>query len=418
MSSRYDSLSLSLNEGRYDDVIKVVSDSLLADPDAVEAHKYLGIAYFQKKNFLLADSLLTSYNKKVPADDQAMYYLALSSDSLNDEVHAIEWYRKYSMTTTLRAQAGAAMLRSNELQRRRMQRDARHSVFFESSLSASTIDTTTVAVLSFENNGSNHDLDPLGRGLAEMVTTDLTKVHALKVVERLRLQTMLEELKLSGSNLAAPESGPRVGKLVGAHRVVKGSYAGTDDGMVHIDAAVTKTSDAIVEAFDSILGPKENIFRAEKDLVLHLLRSMGIQLSTDEREAILTIPTENYFAFLRYAQGLEFEDRGQFAEAASSFKQALELDPKFVDAHDELDYISHLTGGDDPSGAVPFGGGTTIIPRSPLDDDAITMIKERAVTTSGHTGGYLPTLPNPVKPTPVLLPQLLPLPPAPPVRTK
>ncbi len=449
-SSRFDSLSLSLNEGLYDDVIRQIPDSVLSDPSAIETVKIAGIAHAQKQHYSLADSLLTVYTKKIPDDDQAMYYLAVCADSLNDDLKAIACYRKYAESTSYRMRGSTAMVRSRELLLRRMRRDARHAIVYESSIAVSSIDTNTVAVLSFENNGSARDMDPLCRGLAEMVATDLSKVRALRVIERLRLQTVLEELSLGETALASPVSAPRIGKLVGAHRVVKGSFVATSDGMLHLDAAVTKTVDAVVEAFDSNLGPTENLFRAEKDVVLHLLRTLGIPLSAEEREAILVIPTENYFAFLRYAEGLEFEDRGAFAQAAASFRQALELDPNFSDARDQLDYtdsfdptggsngrppqlpgtggggtsvpgnlpqVPGTSGGTSTAGSLPQVPGTgdgTIVPRSPIDSDAITTIIERAATTLTHTGGYAPTFPNPGKTNPVLIRQPLPAPPVPP----
>jgi len=418
--SRLDSLSQSLNEGLYDDVIDRISDSLQTAGRSVAEKKLLGIAHVQKKNFPLADTLLTQYLHLMPDDDQAMYYRAVCSDSLGNELQAIEWYRRYAASTSLREQGAAAMARSGELVRRRMRRDVHTSLFYESSITAASLDTTAVAVLSFENNGSDRALDPLCRGLAEMVTTDLSKVRALKVVERLRLQTMLEELQFGETDLAAPESAPRVGRLVGAHRIVKGSFASTDDGMLHIDASVTATVDATVEAFDSILGPKENLFRAEKDLVLRLLRSLSIPVSPEEREAILTIPTENFFAFLRYAEGLEYEDRGLFAEAALSFRQAVDLDPHFVDAQDQLEYTEALTPGGGAAGAgaklPPVTGG--IVPQSTTESDAITTIIERGATTLTHTGGYTPGLPdpgqtNPGKTDPVHVLQPLQRPPTP-----
>ncbi len=395
--SRPDSLSQLLDEGRYDEMIGRIADSSHTATGSIDEIKLLGIAYVQKKKFPLADSLLTQYLNLVPDDDQAMYYRAVCSDSLDDELQAIEWYRRYAASTSLRDLAAVATARSGELVRRRMRKDVHTSLFYESSITGASLDRTAVAVLSFENNGSDRTLDPLCRGLAEMVTTDLSKVRALKVVERLRLQTMLEELQFGETDLAAPETVPRIGRLVGAHRIVKGSFASTADGMLHIDASVTTTTDANIEAFDSILGPKENIFRAEKDLVLRLLGSLSIPLSPEEREAILTIPTENFFAFLRYAEGLEYADRGLFAEAALSFKAAVDLDPHFTDARDQLDYTEALTPGSGAAGAgaqLPTVTGG-IVPQTTTESDAISTIIERGATTLTHTGGYTPGLPNP-----------------------
>src|SRR5688572_16677519 len=57
----------------------------------------------------------------------------------------------------------------------------------------------TVAILYFDYGGKNEELGALRKGLAQMMITDLADVQAVTVVERARLNEILDELKLGRS---------------------------------------------------------------------------------------------------------------------------------------------------------------------------------------------------------------------------
>ena len=58
-----------------------------------------------------------------------------------------------------------------------------------------------IAVSYFANNSGDPSFDALGRGLAEMLITDLTLVEDIQVVERSRLNEVLGELELQKLSL-------------------------------------------------------------------------------------------------------------------------------------------------------------------------------------------------------------------------
>ncbi len=80
----------------------------------------------------------------------------------------------------------------------------------------------TLAVLYFKNQTQQKELDPLQKGIALMLITDLSKIKNLQVVERVQLQALAEELGLGTSGLVEASTAPRVGKLLRARWLLGG----------------------------------------------------------------------------------------------------------------------------------------------------------------------------------------------------
>jgi TolB-like protein len=87
---------------------------------------------------------------------------------------------------------------------------------------------TTIGVLYFDYAGKNAELAPLSKGLAQMLISDLAAVDTVLVVERERLQAVLDEQKLGESwkksGKLDSRTAARIGKLLGARYLVLGTY--------------------------------------------------------------------------------------------------------------------------------------------------------------------------------------------------
>ncbi len=85
----------------------------------------------------------------------------------------------------------------------------------------------TIAVADFAGQDKE-----LGRFLADTLLTDLAQSKKLHLVERSEIRQALTELKLQASGLAEPGKIKQVGKLVGADRLIVGSYFVRDNQFV------------------------------------------------------------------------------------------------------------------------------------------------------------------------------------------
>jgi TolB-like protein len=182
--------------------------------------------------------------------------------------------------------------------------------------------------MPFRFTGSDTSLKPIERGFAELVTTDLSRVSRLTVVERERLQALLDEIALQQTQGVAEGTGARAGKILRAGRMVGGS--------IEQQGSTLQTSAIVTDMATSAVGTPardsrslDELFTMEKNIVFGLLGNMGITPTTAERNAIEQRPTRSLAAFLAYSRGLELSDQGRYDDASRAFENALRLDPGF-----------------------------------------------------------------------------------------
>jgi len=197
----------------------------------------------------------------------------------------------------------------------------------ESTLTASAPEPSTVAVLPLTIAGDS-SLQPLSRGLAELMVSDLAMVRSLRLLERVQIGALLDEMKLGQSGRADPSTAARVGRLLRAERMVQGVAAITQNGPVRMSATVVR-GDGNVRSGAQANGTFKQLLDLEKQLVFGLATELGIQLTEAERQRILRQGPKNLAAFLAYSNGLEALDRSDYRTAAGAFSAAQRADPTF-----------------------------------------------------------------------------------------
>jgi len=203
----------------------------------------------------------------------------------------------------------------------------------ESTLTSQAPEPSTLAILPVTIAGDS-SLQPLSRGLAEMMTSDLAMVRSLRLLERVQIGTLLDELKLAQSARTDPATAARVGRLLRAERMVQGVAAITENGPVRMAAAVV-SGDGTVRSGAQANGTFKQLLELEKQLVFGLATQLGIQLTDAERQRILRQGPKNLAAFLAYSEGLEALHRGDYRAAAAAFGAAARADPSFQAAQQQ-----------------------------------------------------------------------------------
>lgn len=200
------------------------------------------------------------------------------------------------------------------------------------SAQASGAQTPTVAILYFTNGAliDNAAYAPLSKGMAEMLITELAQNSGVRVVERDRLQSLIEEQNLQNSDRVDKETAVRMGKTLGARHMLMGTFVIDPKKNMRIDVRAVNTETSAIEYTESVTGNADNLLQ----LVIQLGAKVNAGLKLPAlKTASISVPASkspNQFkAIMAMSQALEAEDRKNTTEAVSLYKQAIALNPDF-----------------------------------------------------------------------------------------
>jgi tetratricopeptide (TPR) repeat protein len=177
---------------------------------------------FREERFDAAKAILTTLRSESPGEPLVLYYLgliALQQQRNDDALRDLQQYVKEDPEGAKERDIAKLLtvLTSSELQR-----EVQRAVSQEKDLSAQPPEPGSIAIQTFANQ-SAPEAAVLAKGFAAMVISDLSKVPGLKVLEREKVQKISDELRLNASDLVAPDSAVRLGRLMRAERVVVGN---------------------------------------------------------------------------------------------------------------------------------------------------------------------------------------------------
>ncbi|WLE99116.1 MAG: CsgG/HfaB family protein [Candidatus Electrothrix communis] len=200
-----------------------------------------------------------------------------------------------------------------------------------------TINTpNSLAVMYFNNRSGRARLTPLQKGLAVMLMTDLSKVEQIQVVERTKLQALLDEMELGASGLMDAETAPEVGLLLRANYVTGGDILQGTTKELEISSSVF---DVPLDKFtpqEPAAGTVDELFKLEKKVLFNIIDHMHIALSPQKKAELERPLSTNTAALLALFAGIDYSDRGLYLRAANMYEQALIEDPGLKMAQNAL----------------------------------------------------------------------------------
>ena len=199
----------------------------------------------------------------------------------------------------------------------------------------------SVAVLYFSNQTGDALFDPLQKGLALMLITDLSKVEGISVVERVRLQALIEELKLSISGLASPETSPRLGRLLQAYWIVGGDLEG-ETSALKLDARVLEVLRGIILGRPVSQGRLAEVFKMEKEILFEIIKLLKVKLKPVEIEELKRPMSTNIAALMFLFRGIDASDQKDYEAAASFYEKAIKEDEHLDIARDALNELKKM----------------------------------------------------------------------------
>ena len=192
-----------------------------------------------------------------------------------------------------------------------------------------------VLVLYFDNETNNRDFDVLQKGLADMMVTDLIASGAADVVEREKLQALVDELNLQRTKYFDSATAQKLGKLVGATHAVVGAIQEAKDRL-RLSVRVIEQDTAKVLVAQEVFGPKDELFELQQRLVTLMLAALDVKLGRKTQ----VHSAGNVDALLSYSKAVDLADHGELTLAATRMAEVLQRSPGSELARDQKDALA------------------------------------------------------------------------------
>ncbi len=215
----------------------------------------------------------------------------------------------------------------------------------------------SLAVMYFQNNTGDADLDWLRTGLAEMLVTDLSQSTSLEVLPTDRLYQILASLKRQNDPVISFETVQAIARQAGVQHVLVGNYLKAGDTIrINVtlqDAASGRilTSERVESASQSSLFPTvDDLTRRLHDRLVPaaatavpalITRPGGGEPPAGLLRSLEEVTTSSIEAYRLYVEGVTQHERGFEREAEPLLKQAIDIDPEFALAMARLSAVEN-----------------------------------------------------------------------------
>ena len=203
----------------------------------------------------------------------------------------------------------------------------------------------TVAVINFENlSPQAKDLNWLGKGLASMVTTELSRTPGIKVIGYTRLLDVMRGLGGDPQRRITSQLAIQVARKARANYLVLGDLVKLGR-QIRVQARIVDLSSGLTLKGERVDGrsPRDAFLLADK-----LARGIAATLTPKSRGSAETagsaMTTRDLLAYRHYQTGLEHLSHAQFKRAKKAFSKAVEMDPNFARAYFRLGLIQGYFG--------------------------------------------------------------------------
>jgi TolB-like protein/Flp pilus assembly protein TadD len=196
----------------------------------------------------------------------------------------------------------------------------------ETTASPAVIGDKSVAVLPFADMSEKKDQEYFADGMAEEILDLLVQIPSLKVIGRtssFQFKGKLEDLRAIGTTLHATY-------------LLEGSVRKAAD-QIRITAQLIDTRDGTQVWSGAYNRDFSDVLRLQHDIATQIARALQVTVGKYGSQAQSKLhSTESYTLYLRGRLALDRDDEAGIQEAQTDFEQALQLDPSFIPASDEL----------------------------------------------------------------------------------
>jgi eukaryotic-like serine/threonine-protein kinase len=206
----------------------------------------------------------------------------------------------------------------------------------------------SVAVMYFENNTGNPQLDWLRTGLTDMLVTDLSQSPDVEVLATDRLVQILTSMKRQDDRVVSFDTVQEIAKRSGVTSVLLGSYVKAGETL-RINIKLQEAASGRIVSSERVEAEGEsNLFAVVDDLTHRIKARFSRPGRIDPTKDLIVRPgestaaasaldrdlkdvtTSSIEAYRYYAEGVNLHDRLRDDEAIPLLEKAIAIDPGFA----------------------------------------------------------------------------------------
>ncbi len=189
-----------------------------------------------------------------------------------------------------------------------------------------TDERPSLVVLPFEDISIDKQQAEFAAGLTDDLITDLSKVSGLFVIAHETSRSIQDPA------LSAREAAERLGVDYAVNGTVRRSR-----GMIRVTAQLVEAGTGLAVWAEKYDRQTTDLFEVQDDVIKHIVASLEIELSDQEKRTIARVPTDNFEAhdfYLRAEyQNLGMTEPESLRRAVEAYRRAIDLDPNFAEAY-------------------------------------------------------------------------------------
>ena len=203
----------------------------------------------------------------------------------------------------------------------------------------------TVAVMHINNAAlvRHGDYEHLGRGITDVLISELQDNPAIDVVEREHVLRIMQEQDFDTTGRVAEETAVRLGKILGAQYMLFGGFIVDGRGRMRLDIRAVNVETTRVAYAISKTGKADDLLELIHDLAGEINRGMQLPPLVARPARPATGPpaadSSRRLAMVLFSRGLFEQDRGNTQQAVVLYEAALARNPHHERARERLEQL-------------------------------------------------------------------------------
>jgi serine/threonine protein kinase/Flp pilus assembly protein TadD len=197
----------------------------------------------------------------------------------------------------------------------------------------------SLAVMHFENNTGDANLDHWRKALSDLLIADLSQSKYIAVLSGEELYNILEEKDLLDTKSYSSRALENVSSRAGVDYVLVGKMMMAGD-TIRIDTTLQEAKTGKVVGSERVEGQGEDSFFAMVDELTRKVKASfkltDDQIASDIDREARTITTSSPEAYKYYRDGMKFLNNGDWAQSIAVMEMAVGIDPGFAMAYRAL----------------------------------------------------------------------------------